>query len=308
MPCNSKNIKKIILDNYREVYESSLQFRTNQREQIIEFSKKHIDELEAGNNPLQVFQIFQNETEKLKADLQQFEEKKKSSTGSIERLIPKLKAPEIREVIEFVKEMNAKMLADMETEAEIPELEMFNRMLKEKLDLKSASNKNKEISFSYSGLYYFQHDFLPKKFYNYGKKLLKLFEEEGFEWLVNEYNKEASEKYTCNLNSSNALLETKKYPKNKAIVRLNIPDLHGVVSNNRINILCKSIYFCFDIDDENNNKCFTSEIDEINGKYLLCEKTQEGNRINYGYASDADIDFDIIEKYFISESNSDTEK
>jgi len=140
------------------------------------------------------------------------------------------------------------------------------------------------ISPSFRGLYFFQQDYLPKKFYSLGSELINQVKSNHFFQLVNEFNK--GENMTS-LNKQNSYLYIHEYSNNKAIIHLHTPDLSKVKFVQRETPLCHSIFLCFDLKNAENNYYYTAERSEdFEGyNYVLCGRTKDNSHFNFGSTS-----------------------
>jgi hypothetical protein len=140
------------------------------------------------------------------------------------------------------------------------------------------------ISPSFRGLYFFQQDFLPKKFYDKGNDLLTIIRNNQFYDLVQEFN---SSDLSTSLNQENSKVIVHDDLEGRVIVHLHIPDLKKLKFVQRDTPLCNSIFMCFDLNNSMNNIYYTAERSEdFDGyNYVLCSRSRSNNHFNYGSTS-----------------------
>lgn len=139
------------------------------------------------------------------------------------------------------------------------------------------------ISPSYRGLYFFQQDFLPRKFYGMGNEFIKLIEDNLFFQLVEEFNQ--GENMTL-LNKNNTDVFIHRYTNNKVIIHIHIPDLSNVKIVQTETLLSKSVFLCFDKDDSTRNYYYTAEINEdsSSNRYHLCGTSKDKAHSSFVYS------------------------
>jgi len=140
------------------------------------------------------------------------------------------------------------------------------------------------ISPSFRGLYFFQQDFLPKKFYHLGNEMINLVKSNQFFQLVDEFNKGENR---TSLNEQNTKLYIHSYSNNKVIIHLHTPDLRRIKFVERETPLCHSIFLCFNLTNSEINYYYTAERSEdFEGyNYVLCGRTKDDAHFNFGTKS-----------------------